>query len=180
MGELSEMKDEVSALVKLIQAQETAKNTKKFRLPFGKKVGKAQKKKNYVTAVILNENGNVQFTKYKIEDQTIVHDLIPRLATSGHVMYYKGNPMLFLPNWSVKPISPLDSTDEQLLKPISSIENLKESLTDGSNVIGYKILMAKMVQGAVNAKPKIGGIVKWIVGFGLIAIIGYAFMTGGG
>lgn len=150
----------------VIAKLESDGKTKKFKFPFGKKVGKGQRKKNYVTTMIINENGNVNFRKYQIEDQTITHDIIPRLATSGHVVYYKGNPMLILPNWSVEPFSPL--------------EHYQKTLIDGSNTAGYKLLIAKMHKDQIIDKPKMGGWIKWVIGFVLLAIVVYAIISYGG
>jgi len=38
---------------------------KKFRFPFGKRVGRSQKKKNYLTVLLLNENGTYNFKNIK-------------------------------------------------------------------------------------------------------------------
>ena len=140
---------------------------KKFKFPFGKKVGKGQKKKNFVTILVLNENGVYDFKKYQITDQVIIHDKIPRLASAGYVMFdKKGNPLIILPNWSVQPFSPL--------------EHYQKSLIDGSNTAGYKLLMSKMESEQVNSKPKMGNALKWILGIGLAAVVIYALLTGGG
>jgi len=54
-----------------------------------------------------------------------MHELIPRLATTGHVMFNKkGNPMVILPNWSVEPFSPKS--------------HFEKSLEDGSNKKDFK------------------------------------------
>jgi hypothetical protein len=140
---------------------------KKFKFPFGKKVGRGQKKKNFVTVLVINENGNYNFKKYQIIDQTFIHDLIPRLAGAGYVIFdKKGNPLIILPNWSVNPFSPL--------------EHYNKSLIDGSNTAGYKLLMAKMQKETVNSKKPVGKIVPWIIGIGLAGIVIYAILTGGG
>lgn len=154
------------AIIKETLIKESNKE-KKFKFPWGARVGRSKKKKNYVTVLILQENGTYDFKKYQIEDQTIIHEAIPRLATAGYVMFdKKGNPLIILPNWSVEPFSPL--------------EHYQKSLLNGSNSNGYKILMAKMLKEQVSDKPKMGGWVKWVVGIGLAAIIGYALVTGGG
>lgn len=139
---------------------------KKFRFPFGKKVGRSQRKKNYVTTLTINENGNYQFKKYQIQDQTIMHDLIPRIANSGYSMFdKKGNPLIILPNWSVEPFSPL--------------KNYQASLTDGSNTNGYKLLMNRMESEKVLGKKKMGKMLPWIIGGVLAAIVLYAILSGG-
>ena len=156
---------EVKSLLKETQ-DERDKKQKKFRIPFGKKVGKAQKKKNFVTIMKINENGQVGFSKKQIDEQTIIEDGIPRLAGSDYVLFYKNNPMIILPSWSVEPYSP----KQQYI----------DSLTNGSNTKGYSVLMAKMLKETVNPKKTMGGMWKWIIGFGLAAIIVYALLTGGG
>jgi hypothetical protein len=139
----------------------------KFKYPMGKKVGKGQRKKNYITTLILNENGTCDFKKYQISDQTFFHDEIPRLASSGHVMFdKKGNPLVILPNWSVEPFSPL--------------EHYKSTLVGGSNTSGYRILLDRMERAKTENKTKMGGAMKWIIGVVLAAIILYAVITGGG
>ena len=159
--------EDINEIKTYIKSQEAEKVEKKFKFPFGKKVGRSQKAKNFCTILIINENGNYGFKKYKIQDQTILHDMIPRLATAGYVMFdKKGNPLIILPNWSVEPFSPL--------------EHYQKSLVNGSNTTGYKILMAKMLSERVDAKKKIGSWIYWVVGIGLAGLIGYALLTGGG
>jgi len=93
-------------------------------------------------------------------------DEVPRLAAAGYVMYYKKNPMMILPSWSVEPFSPL--------------EHYKQSLISGTNSVGYSLLMAKMKKELVGAKTPMGGWLKWIIILGLIGIVVYAiFFTGG-
>jgi len=117
--------------------------------------------------LVVNENGSCDFKKYQIEDQTILHDLIPRISATGHVLRdKKGNPLVILPNWSVEPFSPL--------------EHYNKSFINGSNKNGYKLLMNRMEQEKVAQKKKVGKIVPWIIGLVLAAIIGYAIISGGG
>lgn len=139
---------------------------KKFKYPFGKKVGKGQRKKNYITVLIINENGTCEWKKYQINEQTVLHDLIPRLATTGHVIHdTKGNPLIILPNWSVEPFSPL--------------EHYHKTMIDGSNKKGYQILLTKMLSSQTKPKKEMGNLVKWLLGLGLAAVIGYALISGG-
>ena len=159
---LNEELQEIKAILK----QEEKEKPKKFRLPFSKKVGKSQSKKNYVTIMKINENGNIDFQKRQIKEQTFIEDGIPRLATPNYVLRWKKNPMVIIPSWSVKPYSPS--------------EQHEKSLNDGSNTKGYKILMAKMQSEIIKPTKQISGIIKWILGLGLLAVIGYALMTGGG
>lgn len=158
--------DIVEEIKKAIEDDKLKQKEKKFKLPFGKKVGKSQRKKNFVTILVLNENNNYEFKKYQIDDQTISHDTILRLATSGHVMYdNKGNPMIILPNWSVEPFSPL--------------EHFQKSLVNGSNTSGYKILMNKMKLSQVDGGKKMGNVWKWIIGIVVGGIIIFSVLSGG-
>lgn len=161
------IQEDLQEIKKLMTDQKEGIKEKKFRFPFGKKVGRSQKKKNYVTILLLNENGVYDFKKYQITEQTVMHDLIPRLATAGHVMFNKkGNPMIILPNWSVEPFSPKSHFDK--------------SLEDGSNKKGFQILMNKMKSEQISAKKTIGNLFKWLIGAAVVAVIGYALLTGGG
>ena len=161
-----ETKKVLLEIKELLSDQKKAKE-KKFKYPFGKKVGKRQRKRNYVTLLILHENGICNWKKYQIQDQTILHDKIPRLSTTGHVMRDgRGNPIIILPNWSVEPFSPL--------------EHYEKSMIDGSNKKGYQILMDRMEKEKVEGKKKIGKIVPWIIGIGLAGIILYAILSSGG
>jgi hypothetical protein len=158
------LKDDIDELKKIII--EGKEKEKKFKFPFGKKVGRSQRGKNYVTVILVNENGVIDFKKYQIEQQTIMHDLIPRLATAGHVLWdKKGNPVIILPNWSVEPFSPLD--------------HYQKSLLNGSNSKGYKILMARMQSERVEGKKKMPGWLPWVLGLILVGIIVFAIVTGG-
>ncbi len=145
---------------------EPKKREKKFRLPFGKKVGKAQAKKNFVTIMKINENGNIDFKKTQIQSQVFQEDGVPRLGTPDYVLRWKNNPMVILPSWSNKPYSPA--------------QQFETSLTDGSNIKGYKILLAAMHEESLGKKKQVGNLLKIGLGLALAAIIGYAFLTGGG
>lgn len=161
------LKDDVEIIKKYVKQkeEEDIKKQKPFKLPFGKKVGKAQKRKNWITIMLLNENGNVDFKKAPIEDQTVLVDSLPRLAAAGYVVYWKKNPMIILPSWSVEPFSPL--------------EHYEKSLLSGSNNAGYRLLMARMENEKLSGRTRMSGILKWIIGFGLVAVIAYALLTGG-
>jgi len=165
MGLQEEVKELKELLVKQLENQEKAKE-KKFKYPFGKKVGKGQRKKNYVTVIIAYENSVIEFKKYQIIDQTIIHDTIPRLATAGHVMHdKKGNPVIFLPNWSVEPFSPL--------------EHYQKTLIDGSNTAGYRLLNSRMQTEKVGDKKKMSGWLPWVIGLLILGVILFAVLSGG-
>ncbi len=161
------IKEDIQELRDLVIKEKGGVKEKKFRFPFGKRVGRSQKKKNYVTVMLLMENGTYDFKKYQVEDQTIIHKLIPRLATAGLVMFNKkGNPLIILPDWSTEPFSPR--------------KHFYDSLENGSNIKGFAILMSRMKSETISAKKTMGNAIKWIGGLVLAAVIGYALLTGGG
>ena len=150
---------------KFEEMEESGKKKKKFKLPFGKKVSTGQKKKNFVTLMKINENGQVKFDKIQIKDQTIMEDKIPRLATSQCILYYKKNPIIILPSWSVEPFSPTT--------------HFKNSLEDGTNTKGFAILLEKMQKEQLGTKKPLSGFIKWGLGLAVLALIGYALISGG-
>ena len=159
--------EDIDGLKKKVNDMEVEKTkTKKFRLPWKSKVNKKKAKKNWITIMKINENGYCDFKRVKIDDQTFMEDGIPRLASAPYILRYKKNPLVILPSWSVKPFSPA--------------EQYEKSMEDGSNIKGYKILMAAMIKATVGDKKGIGGWVKWVIGLGLLGLIIYAIVTGGG
>ena len=161
------IKEDIQEIKDLVIEKKGGVKEKKFKFPFGKKVGRSQRKKNYVTVLLLSENGTYIYKKYQIIDQTIIHNLIPRLATAGLVMFdKKGNPLLILPNWSVEPFSPK--------------ANYEDSLIQGTNTTGYRLLLDRMENSKTDVKKKIGNIGKVAIGLVVGAIILYALVSGGG
>ena len=164
MGIQEDIKELKELLIKNQESKEIKE--KKFRYPFGKKVGKSQKKKNYVTIMAIKDNSNVEWKKYKILDQTVVHNAIVRLATAGHVLFDRGNPLIVLPEWSVEPFSPQ--------------QHFNQSLENGSNIKGYKILGSRMLSEKVEEKKKMAGWIKWAIGIIIVGGIIFALVSGGG
>jgi hypothetical protein len=163
---INETLEQISKELKEIKGEEDKEKKKKFRLPFGKSVSKGQAKKNYVTIIKRNENGEAQWLKEKIEEQTVMVDNVPRLVTPDHIIHYKKCPIVIIPSWSVE--------------PINWKENYDKSLVNGTNIKGYQILLNRMkLSGVEGGKKQMASWVAWIAGLGLLAIIGYALYTGG-
>jgi hypothetical protein len=160
---MSELKDDIKEIKTLLKPEEKSK--KDFKIPFRARTNNRLARKNYITIMKVNDNGTVDFKKTQITEQTFMEDKIPRLASAGHILRYKNNPLVILPSWSVKPFSILDS--------------YKDSLTDGTNIKGFQLLMNAMKLNTVSDKPRVPGMVKWIIGAVIAAIIGYALLTGG-
>ena len=165
----------------MIKDEHSKKKTRSFNIPFAARVSAAQKKKNWTTILKINENGQGAFSKQQITEQTIIEDGIPRLATTDHIIFIKKNPLIILPSWSVEPFSPPVGAKEAegMKKPFNPKENLKESLENGSNTKGYKILMARMQSETVAKKMQGAGAIKWIIIAAVVGLIAYALMTGG-
>lgn len=155
------IKEDLEEIKGLMQEREQVKE-KKFKLPFGKKVSKSQRKKGWVTVIKINNNGALDIKKTQANQQTIMEDDVPRLATPDHILQWKGNPVIILPEWSVEPFSP--------------VQHFKQSMENNSNSKGYKILLAKMLEVQSAGKKSMGGIIKWIIGLGLAGIIIYALL----
>ena len=166
MGLSEDIKEIKDKLNQQSADKEIKEKKKGFKIPFFKRVSPKQASKGYVTVMKINENGFIDFLKEKIVEQTTMIDGVPRLATPEYVLHWKKNPVIIQPSWSVKPYSP----------EVMS----KESLNDGSNTKGYEILMARMKSDTTGVKPQVGGMMKWIIGIALAAIVGYVLISGGG
>jgi len=135
-----------------------------FWIPWKGKVGRMKAKKGWATYMIIQENGNIKFEKHPIEEQTVVVDGTPRIATPEEVLYYKNKPFIIQPSWSVKPFSPT--------------ENLKETVNKEYSSHGYKLLLNRMQNEAIKPKRSM----SWAVGLLIVAAViaaGYFAFKGG-
>jgi hypothetical protein len=153
--------------------KEVKLKSKFWKLPGKANTSKAKQKKNWVGILKVNENGIIEPTRQQIIEQTIMVDGSPRLATPEFINYWpksklslKKYPVIWLPSWSVIPWSP--------------DESIQKSLMDGSNTKGYQLLLNRMKLSNIEQKKAMGGWVKWVIGIGLAALIGYALLTSGG
>ena len=151
--EKSPIREEIDFIKKAISGEDKKKD-KPFKLPFKAKLNRQKVKKNWVTYLYIQDNGNIDFRKEQIIDQTTVLDGCPRIATSDMVLRYKNRPFIIQPSWSVKPFSPVD--------------NYSETEKQTLNSKGYKLLMIRMQQEAIKAKTKI----SWLLILGGLVIAG--------
>jgi hypothetical protein len=164
MDEEKSLKEVISELNETLKETKIAKEKKKsFSLPFGARVGKAKVKKGWATYMVIRENRNVDFIKKPIEQQTVVIDDVPRIATPDEMLSYKGKPFVILPSWSVKPFSPTDNYD-------ATIKN-------GYASQGYKLLLSRMKSEIVDGKKKISGSLIWII---IAVVVGGFFLMKSG
>ena len=170
------LKDTVKKLKELMEKKELEnkpkeKKVREFKIPFSGRVKGRKLKNNWITVLEVNENRNGQFKKYPIQDQTVMIDKVPRLATADNVIMIGKNPLLILPKYSVKPISPSDKDYEFF--DIS--KEYKDNEMKGLNIKGYKVLFDRMKNEAISAKKSMP-IWIWFVILGVIGIAIYFLM----
>ena len=157
------LREEIELMRKTISGEKEKKKEKKFKIPFRAKLNNQKLKKNWVTYLYVKDNGDVDFRKEQIVDQTTMLDGSPRIATSDTILRYKGKPLIIQPSWSVKPFSPVD--------------NYNETEKQNLNSKGYRLLMIRMQQEAIKAKMKL----NWLLILGGLVIAGiviYALFFG--
>ena len=165
MEEGKSLKEELQEIKELVKDTERKpKKQREFRIPFKGKVSGKRVRDNWITVMKVNENNNISFARHKIEDQTVMVDNVPRLATGKYVLNYKRKPLMIVPSWSVEPFAPEN--------------NYEETEKKNMNIRGYKLLMNKMKTEAIMPTKKMGGWAIAIGGLVIGAIIIYALFTG--
>jgi hypothetical protein len=164
MGELT---DRIKKLEE--QLEEKKEKPKKLKLPWKARIGNGKAKKGYVLVLKINENGIIDPEKIKISEQTIDVDGLPRLATSEYVLKWKIGmktyPVIIQPTWT--------------MEPFSCKQSLKESMQNGTNINGWRIIYNKMKSSIVEVKKKSFPMwIAWVVGLIVIVGGGYALFTG--
>jgi len=165
---MGEIVDRLNNLEKTIYEKQQ-EPPKSFRLPWSGKVGGGKAKKGFVAVLKINDNGFATFEKHKVEEQTIVIDGVPRLATADYVLKikkgFKTYPLIIQPSCSFKPYNPK--------------EVLEESIKEKTNIIGKKLMLNRMKLSAVDSlKKSIPPIVLWIIGAIVIGGGVYLLFTG--
>lgn len=143
------------------------KKPKEFKIPRAGKVGNLKAKNNWITIMKLNENGSVRFEKDQIQQQTVIVDGVPRIATGKHIFHYKRNPLMILPSCSVEPLKMED------IQPLTSEGLTEMSLNNNTNVKGFKLLLERAKLGEIKKKKSFGSIGLIIGGLVALGIIGY-------
>jgi len=141
------------------------KEDKKWKLPWNARVSKGQASKGYATIQIIRNNGAIEFTKKQITDGIVEIDGFPRIATVDYKIHHKGSPWYIIPEWSMKPFSP--------------VENYNETERDKMNMVGRRAILSRLVSDKLNPQKKgMGSMGWWILGIaGIVAI--YFFSKGG-
>ena len=162
---MTELKEELKEIKELLKSEKKEKE-KKLKLPFRARVGKSRAKKGYIGILKLNENRTITPSRQKVEEQTVVVDGIPRLATGDHIYQMGKHPIIILPSNSVE--------------PITSSSLFKDSLDNSNNTKGYSLIMNRMRLDVVAKKGLSAGWIKWVIGFLVLAGIIYVAVTSGG
>ncbi len=165
MGEKSIKKnlEEINKNLEEINPKSKKKKPKEFKLPFKARLNKKKIKDNWVTVIKINENKSLDFTREKIEAQTIMLEGVPRIATVDYIGSYKGKPAMIQPSWSVL--------------PLNLTKHFQDSLINGSNKKGYALLLERMKAGILSTKKKmtmgmsIGAVI-------ILAVIAYGVFAG--
>lgn len=151
-------------LLDISKKLEEKEKPKKFKIPYAGRVNNPQAKKGYVTVMRIGNNRQVSFTKMPIDEQTIMLDDTPRIATTDEIIYYKNKPMIILPDWTVKPFSPSDNYDDTIKQNYASQ--------------GYKLLLNRMKREVIAPKKSIP-MVYIIIGLLVLCAVGYFAWKGG-
>lgn len=141
------------------------KEAKKWKLPFKGRVSKARVRKGWATVQIIRHNGNVDFVRVPTKDGTISVDGFPRVATVDYTLSHKGKPLLIIPEWSLEPYNPI----------------LQKDMTDKNQMgmSGRRLVLSKLEGEQIKAKPKIGGMIGWLI-LGAIILGGAYYLLKGG
>lgn len=139
------------------QSKEPEKKQKKFKLKFPK-LTKKQEKENYVCAIFLKTNGNIDAQKVKISDEIIKDkEGYPHAVTVDYIWRYRGQPTVIIPEWSFEPLRTTRLLQEMKEKNIRSPYDIK-------------IVERYLERGQIEQKKKVGGMtIIWII-IGVIAM----------
>lgn len=151
------LKDEIRELTSAVKDNLDKEKSKKFRMPFRGKVGKAKLKRGYVTVIVMRGNKNIEITKEPIVDNTIKIEDTYHAVNNESVFLYKGKPLMIIVESKLNPYNPLAGKNE---------------------TYGQKYIMAKMLKDQIAGKK-----MKWsaalIIGIIVAGIVGYYFLSGG-
>lgn len=153
------LKKEVESLKEEVESQK--KKPKKFRLPGRGKVSKGQVKKGYLTILVVNENGAVDFRKEPLKDSTVKirdnENLTFHAVNPEDVLSYNGKPFVIIPRNKKNPYNPSKGDNQ---------------------TYGDKYILARMESEGLSLKKKLGGLGMSIAGLVVGGIILYSVFFG--
>lgn len=142
-----------------LEAQLNKTQTRKFRIPRRGKLTKRQQRRGYAIIQRIDDNGNVDFEKKRLDGETY------RLSTGSYhtsdeksILSYKGKPFIIQPTKKLNPYNPLRGENE---------------------TYGQDYVMARMLGDTIKVKGKGGAQIVWIIGIAIAAYLGYSMLTGG-
>jgi hypothetical protein len=150
---------------KILQDLMVKSEPSKFKLPFKAKLSKGNIKKDFITVMLIYENGNTEYIKAPIKNGTIDVDGIPRLSTSDYTLYYKGKPMIILPAWSLQPFSP--------------VGNYSDTVRNDMTIAGRRLILERMKLDVLKPKGAGFGAIGWIILIIVLVGAGYYLFKGG-
>lgn len=166
---MEENNESIKELIKKIaeRQEELAykKEIKKFNMPSKFKLPKGKIRKNWVVAMLINENRTMDAIRVPIEDGTIKIDGIPRISTTDYIMSWRGKPVVILPSWSLKPFSPE--------------ENYEKSVREQMTTAGRKLVIAKMKRDIVEPKKMSFGMIWWVIAIAVAGGVAWYLFKGG-
>lgn len=142
------------------------KNKKnKFNMPFYAKVSNRRIRNNYVTVMMILENGAVKFSREQIIGNTLLIDGSPYVITPKNILAYKKKPIVIIPNYSMKAFDPVSHYDE--------------TVRNQETQAGYELILKRMLLEGVGKKRGgiSGGLILTII---ILAIVAYYFFSSGG
>lgn len=128
--------EKLDKLLELIDKDKGSKE-KKFKFP---KLSNGKMKKNYVIAIILKTNKQMDIKKLRVEDMTVFlkDNKTYHLALTDFVMRYKKWPVIILPEWDLQPIS------------IDELQN--KTISEHRLALPQKIIIERMAMAQLNKK----------------------------
>lgn len=162
MEETKTIKDEVKETNDLLKKLLESGKIKGFKLP--KSPSKSQVKKGYVHYLFIR-NKEIIPMKLPVEDDSVVVEGLPRIATTNFMYTYKGKPALIQHDFSVEPVSPQ--------------KEYEEAIRNKMTTTGHRVLLAKYEAGQIKPKKKISGALIFGIIIALI-IAGYLLIRGMG
>lgn len=162
--EENNLKDMIKEIKKQNEEILAGKEDKAFKLPWKAKLTKGKIKKDWAIVQVINQNRNMDFIKAQIKDGCIEVAGFPRIATTDYMLSWKGHPWIIIPEWSIKPFSP--------------VENYEETVKEKMNMSGRRGVLSTLEIEAIKKKGGFG-IVGWIILGVIILGVGYYLISGG-
>ena len=158
---VTDLLKEISEQQKQIIAE---KKDKAWKIPRKGKISNSKARKGWATFHIIRNNGEQEWIKAPITDGTAKIEGFPRIATIDYRLSYNGKPYYIIPEWSMKPFSP--------------IEHKEETERSKMDMVGRKLILSKLEGEQIKAKKSFGSM-GWIILVIAIGVGAWYLMKGG-